>query len=325
MHWIYRPGEIKDITAAYDLLPRELVCDPALKARFPALWRQWMADGSITLSVIEDREQVGASPIVAFGISSFLTDSFLAEAETTLAPYLSPEIARRAIQGGSVLLPAAEVARANSADGLNLYVAHIGWDTARSDEEINSVKAKLLDAFVFVHSGYQLKNVMQEVFSTGEMERAVAFGALVKNDYSDYFRDRPSELPPPERRPYLVGVRRDQVREGAYMSPIFHYTPPRFFFRPGEQDLLLRALLDHTDEELARSLSLSSSAIHKKWRSIYARVADADARFFPSDPSEMGNSRRGLEKRRTLLGYLRHHPEELRPITPPERLASRHA
>ena len=79
--------------------------------------------------------------------------------------------------------------------------------------------------------------------------------------------------------------------------------------------MLMRALEGWTDEELAAKLGKSLPTIKKTWRSAYQRV---EAKLPGLELSQTGpgttESKRGREKKRRLLGYLRDHPEELRPF-----------
>ena len=82
-------------------------------------------------------------------------------------------------------------------------------------------------------------------------------------------------------------------------------------FRAREQQLLQRALLGETDTEIADVLGLAPDTVKARWRTIYERVSEHAPELLPQ---EAGDLKRGAEKRRRLLHYLRHHPEELRPM-----------
>ncbi|MDQ2688075.1 MAG: hypothetical protein M3Y28_09440, partial [Armatimonadota bacterium] len=107
-----------------------------------------------------------------------------------------------------------------------------------------------------------------------------------------------------------------RIQPGSYISVMFQHTPPRIWFRPAEQQLLLQALQGVTDEEMAASLNLSQSAVKNRWRGIYDRVMKSAADLLPQHSFENGLSdqKRSKEKRRRLLNYLRYHMEELRPV-----------
>jgi hypothetical protein len=117
--------------------------------------------------------------------------------------------------------------------------------------------------------------------------------------------------------PHIVGTTRDiaRARQSNWVDALFHYRPPQVGFSRAEQQLLLRAFRNEagTDEELAAALKVSMPTVKKMWLSIYRRAAGLPE--LAPDGGEPGHdpARRGKEKRRRLLAYLRDHPEELRP------------
>jgi hypothetical protein len=50
------------------------------------------------------------------------------------------------------------------------------------------------------------------------------------------------------------------------------------------------------------------------WLSIYDRVAEIAPELMAEDAETGDATKRGKEKRRSLLAYLQEHPEELRPV-----------
>jgi hypothetical protein len=119
-------------------------------------------------------------------------------------------------------------------------------------------------------------------------------------------------------------TRADALANPGYaVSTLFAYTPPCCRFHAREQILLRHALTGFTDEDLAATLDLSLSTIKKRWRAIYDTAAACIEDLLP--PASLAHDQaRGAEKRRRLLDYLRHHPEELRPALPPSAASSRH-
>jgi hypothetical protein len=61
-----------------------------------------------------------------------------------------------------------------------------------------------------------------------------------------------------------------------------------------------------------RELHVSVHGLKKLWRGIYERIEDAEPDFF-GDASGDDEGRRGPEKRRQVLAYVRQRPEERRP------------
>jgi len=78
--------------------------------------------------------------------------------------------------------------------------------------------------------------------------------------------------------------------------------------------VLARAVLDESDEEIAREIGLSIAAVKKVWRRAYDRVTDQAPALLAMDEGGPGSTR-GKEKRRKLVRYLRYQLHELRPIT----------
>lgn len=315
MHLTYRPARLGDVEACLGMLPPEFACAPALRACLPVLWRQWLGGGTMLMSVIE--EGVSTPCPVGFGASVFVTASFAEEARTRLPPPLAAQVSRQALEGVSPVLSREEVGRANAGEGLNLLVLMIGWATGRlSAEEVRWVKAKLMEAFLFTHGGYKIRQVMQEVYSREEMERGLVIGTRLLTDYGGFYADGTLPLPAPRARPYLIGARREEIQDGSALSPLFFHAPPRFGFKPGEQEILLQALYGDSDEELSQVLHVSLSTIHKRWQAIYERVAAVAPDLLPGAGRSTSDRHRGAEKRRPLLMYLRSHLEELRPRNP---------
>ena len=105
-------------------------------------------------------------------------------------------------------------------------------------------------------------------------------------------------------------------------SLLFHALPPRFALSASAQRILERAMLLHSDEEIAGQLEISVDAVKKTWRAIYQRVDNVAPRMFGSVVRASNPSHRSSERRRHLLDYLRTHLEELRPMDGRTRLAA---
>lgn len=111
-------------------------------------------------------------------------------------------------------------------------------------------------------------------------------------------------------------LNRQSAWGASWVGALFDYHPPKLGLSRGEQRLLLSALPGATDEHLAATLGISLPAVKKLWVSIYLRVDDhLPALIADSSRCHLQAIRRGKEKRRRLLEYLRNHPEELRPVS----------
>jgi hypothetical protein len=101
------------------------------------------------------------------------------------------------------------------------------------------------------------------------------------------------------------------------LSSLFYPPSPQIGFSPSEQRVLVHALLNQTDAQIARRLGLSVDAVKKTWRRIYDRVSRRFPYLVADERKSDGG--RSSEKRRHVLEHVRAHPEEVRPAIRPGR------
>jgi hypothetical protein len=315
MHLVLRPGRADDLAACVQMIPTGFQCEPDLRNNMPAVWKDWLSKGLFYLCVVQDAMRSEPSSSVGFGSCVFLRDEFVDDMHAAPRPYVSAELAARWLNGECPLLSLDEVRAANSTDGLNLYVPQIGWTKeAVAPEYLAAVKMKIFEALLHWFRGYRLKTLIQEFYSSADLKRAEAIGMIATTDYADYFARHPERRPAPGYETSLAAVRPEDVPEGGALAPLFAYTPPRIKFRHVEQQLLHLTLLDLTDEEIAAELCISKAAVHKRWHTVFERSVAMLPTLFPGSViSDATHQKRGAEKRRHLVRYLREHPEELRP------------
>ena len=293
--------------------------NPSERACLPPFWQQMQGRGRLNSALLEDRDQHPGRRILQFGTSVFVSDSFMREAQAADTPGLSRRVMELVWRGRSPLLDADAIRDGNSGPGLNLVVLHLGLaTTGLSAAERPVAFAKMPESFMWLHEGYRLRAMLLELFDDSAIQFTRAAGFQV--------RERPMTCPPPtpglpphSRRPHLFGITREEAlaQPGSYIARLFPYTPPRLFFKTGEQQLLQRALLGETDAEIALRLTISPDTVKTRWRTIFERVASRAPDLLPSPDTGPAAPRRGTEKRGPLLRYLRDHPEELRPARPP--------
>ena len=113
-----------------------------------------------------------------------------------------------------------------------------------------------------------------------------------------------------------MGLNREEAEPceagGARMAAMFHTYPIRLELRRVHRELLAAALEGLTDLELSERLSLSPSAVKKRWASIYEHVEGKVPGMPPA--ALRADQTRGQERRRHVLNYVRIHPEEFRPL-----------
>ena len=113
---------------------------------------------------------------------------------------------------------------------------------------------------------------------------------------------------------------------GHTLSFLFQEPQCLLNFSAAQRRILSLSLWNLRDDEVARKLALSIDTVHKEWQQIFRRAA-----LFTPTILGVGNgaaqekAKRGPEKRRHLLDYLRHHLHEVRPVPGAPRLPKRSA
>ena len=80
--------------------------------------------------------------------------------------------------------------------------------------------------------------------------------------------------------------------------------------------MLLGAVDDFSDGEIAERLNISPHTVNMRWRTIYNRIdahPELAAAVLRPDEGRNGNGANGHHKRRRVVAFVRAHPEELRP------------
>jgi hypothetical protein len=305
-----RPIEEMDFRACLALLRGRLAYPERVMTRLTRVWTQLLRDDALTATVVEMRNADGKAAIAGFGASVFVTDDWAAEARRGREPYLTERTIRRELEGPSPILRPRSIARGN-ADGLNVLILHYGESTKVAAGDRPALRYRMFESLVETHRGYRLKDVLQEFWDEIDTEFVLHGWGRVITDYASFFERQRQKLPPPGRRPHLIGITREEchANPGALAAPLFVHTPPRFFLTRAEQRMVGHALTGKTDVELARALRLALPTIKSRWRAIYDRVARVAPELLGSTHN---TASRGQEKRRHLLEYVRRHPEELR-------------
>ena len=306
----WRPGRLDDLPGCAALFHGHSRYDSATLERLTTAWRKLFDDGALIMGIVEDDAAPQHHRILAFGASVFVTDAFMARERAGEHPFVSTRAIQAELQGPTPILRPPEICAAQSRDGLNLLCLHYGEvKDGLGPEERHQVRFFVFEAFIAQHRGYRIKELLQE-FWDDEIPTAYILKGWgpVRTEYAAFAASQPPGRP----RPYLVGLTREEVETtpGWMGAPIFTWTPPSFGFSPAEQALLVPALGGGTDRDLARALGLALPTIKSRWRQIYDRVAAVNPALLPDRQDADG--RRGDEKRRRLIEYLRHHLEELR-------------
>ncbi|MEP7098629.1 MAG: hypothetical protein ABI748_13285 [Dokdonella sp.] len=323
VHLRWRPMQPADVSECVDIVAADPVMGPRYGADVNELgntWRHLLGSAATTTAVFEQPQQK-RKKLVAFGISVFVSDEFVHQIKTPPLRWCGPELAKRVTGPDSPILSDTQVRDANSGEGLNALV----WESFATPEigRRPEVYHALLGAFIEAHRGFFLKELITlQSGSADRLQFTVDSGGLYWNPVRQLYATAPPG--PAERlvaQPYIVGVTRELafVRPGSWLSTLFDYRPPGLGLSRGEQQLLLTALASSggTDRDVADELRLSVPTVKKMWGSAYRRVNACDPELIPdSGQAESGAHDRGREKKRSLLAYVRDHPEELRVYSP---------
>ncbi len=228
-------------------------------------------------------------------------------------------------KGERAFLTPEEIPNSNAGAGLNLAILHYGLDDSRfSPEDSFRARHMLQQLAISYHAGYQIKELLNQYYGKEWKKIFDNSGFTLRRDYREFTGT--SYLPArieSKLHPHLVGTTfAEALKHPGTRAAYFccRSIPPRFHFLPAEKAVLQKALLGETDEEISLSLHVSHWTVKKRWQTLYDRVVKQDQDLLmdlPEDYRSQGGPQR--QRRRYLLEYLRNHPEELRPLSPPAK------
>jgi hypothetical protein len=263
-----------------------------------------------TFSVVEDPIKPHPDSIQGFGASVFVANQFVDEFLAAGRNYLDAALYEAVMDGPSPVLSDAQVAEANSGEGLNLVVLNYGLrDHDVSNPSTQRVVQLATAAFYTLHAGYQIKTILNEVFNDTAAQYMKAGGFHLQETTG-----ASAAAGGTGAQPVLFALRREWVQRGVIdqLSSLFYPMAPQIGFSPAEQRVLVHALLNRSDVEIAGELGLSVDGVKKTWRRIYDRVSQR-LPYLIVDDRKSSDAGRSTEKRRHVLEHLRAHPEEIRP------------
>jgi hypothetical protein len=304
----YRPGQLIDLTRTRCFLEAERSCfSRRVWEGLPGLIADLISRGAAKSYIVEDQ---AISRIGWFGLSAFAQPDAVKRALEDCSVPFREWLCQASLQRQRVFLGPEEIAEANNWRALVLVILICRPYADALPQDESAVLFRLAyDSFCFAHAGFGLSAVWQEV---GDPERARVLEnmGLVRYRVS-------TGVEGPEQVLLTYTPERAVAHPSFAMSLIFNSFPPRFGFSPAQQALLEAALLDTSDREFAHQSGLTRDAVKKRWRAIYDRVSAVD-------PDLVSGGLPGSDQRRVLLGYVRQHLEELRPIPAAVRAESMH-
>ena len=208
------------------------------------------------------------------------------------------------------LLDIGAVAKANAGEGLTLFpLCWLQRPSGKSTPLGAELAARGMRSFLSQHKGYNLKRILKE--GARDEEPALTQGGYIR------LKAFPGAVPEPAER-MLFALTREQAREEAYgsaLSLLFSTPRPRLGFTRIQQHVLLSAIDDLSDDEIASHLNISTHAVNMRWRTIYATIDEhPEAAAIFALLGKTGRGQAAAHKRRRVTAFVRAHPEELRPF-----------
>jgi hypothetical protein len=308
---------LEDIPTCMEIIAAHPVLGPRYGptlGQLQAAWRQILCSDAFFAPVFNETAPEVCRTLGA-QIACFITDEFANESVTRPLKWVGPELVNRVLSGPLPILTDAEVRLANSTDGLNLLV----WPTCFRPEDENDLELRQTCQALFFDffRGFNVKRMQTQVMHPVEFHMAVNSGAgyFLGSD-PNYSRDL-GNAGYVVLQPHMFETTRALASQqpGTWIHQFFAYRKPKIGFPRSEQRLLSAALQGGTDEELAKLLAISLSAVKKTWASVYRRVESAKPSDLKFAPNANAEGDRGREKKHKLVVYLREHPEELRPYS----------
>ena len=281
------------------------------------VWRTLLEHPSCNFVIIEFKEPTPGCKTAGFGASAFVSRAFVEEEISRPRPGLNARIMASIAAGAPVVLTETELRHANTYDGLHLVILCAAWKRNQlTDAQVQEVKMHLSSSFLQDHAGYRFAQILFETTDQVDIDHAHSTGVYrVVSDFENYHKCNPGAW---NRDRALFTLDRESALSitGTVATILFHHTEPLLGLRKEDQQLLTAALTGLTDEELCERLKFQLGTLKKRWAALYQRVAKTRPDLLNELDDGLNRLTRGRQKRHHLLGYVREHPEELRPILP---------
>lgn len=319
MYLTFRRAKTTDFEDGFAFVKERYGYADSLRKDILRFWGCLLENGHEPMTVVEDRDLPAGERQVAFGTSFFASDDFVKEAKTTLPPYIDLRALEKWRSGQRPYLLKDEIIQAQLQNGVNAVSFNWGWDTKRyNPEDTIKIMQFQSQSYLAVIVHYRLKEFLQEVFGF-EKDLLMNLGVDLARDYKEFLGTPYLPQNIGEKHPYLVHCVMSELvsnpkKYGTMAHRLVCVGPPRFGFVVKEQEVLKKALLNETDEEIALSLNVALVTVKKRWQSIYAKVDLVDPELL-SNPNSVETDETGGQKqrRRFLLKSLTEHPEEFWP------------
>ena len=281
----YRRARREDIGECMLMLPDWLQLDAATRAALPAGER-----------------------VQAWGLALALAPDWAARLQLDGAPRsgLARQVYAALLDGSLVPMDDEALGRVNASGELVFLALHYLMRACEFDTPYSRALISIgNESMRFGMSGHNLKAIyFENSVESNEVMHSAGFVPRDAMGVRDGLR--------------LWGMTREEAMRtmpGSTARHLFESHPPRFRLSLNQRRLLWHALFDEDDDRLAAALDVSAHGLKKLWRGIYERIVESVPDFF-GDATLADDGKRGPEKRRQVLAYVRQRPEELRPWVP---------
>jgi len=299
-----RPAGHADLQECTTLLPHWLPLEDRVRRALPAIWTRLLGHSGFNADVIEDVGRPAGQRLLGLGMAIALPPAWQRRLREAPPPCVAAELYRALLDGEVAPPDDKELAAANAAGEVAFAVLHYHQRlTDFADPDTLQLLAAAMAQFRGAHAGWRLAALYQE-------------GCAPEGDYLLSMGFRARTAPTEPGAPVLYGLLREEAARqlpGTPVRDVFQFVPPLLGLSGSERRLLRLAVADLTDEQAGDELGLSAHTIKKLWKSSHQRATERMPDLFDAPTADTDGSTRGPEKRRSLLQYLRQHPEELRP------------
>jgi hypothetical protein len=311
----YRPVTRRDIDECMSLLPPWQGLSAEQRQALPRLWQQLVDEPSMVSAVIEDMALPGER-IQGWGVTLIVPRQQVSELRLDQEPeaFLTRRVYQSLLDGRFRPMTDREIGQENAAGELTMLILNFSARQYGPENPYgHSLIATANDTYRTFHDGYNLRAIYYETNAIDQY--AAAPSGFLRRRFANE-----SDLltVPLELRPAYFGLTRAEAWNQLPGPPTrnsFEHQPPLFCFSASQRRLLWFALFDESDEALMPTLDVSVHGLKKLWRGIYERIEDRMPSFF-GDAAGGDDGKRGPEKRRQVMAYVRQRLEELRPWTP---------
>jgi len=127
----------------------------------PGIWASLLSKGQAISSIVEDLDAPKNDRLLCLGLAVFISDEFARQAKTSPLFWIGPELVRRLGKQESPVLDSPAIRRANSCDGLNLFIWEIDIRPVLENEFL-AIATDISTAFFKQHAGFKIKDVMAQ-------------------------------------------------------------------------------------------------------------------------------------------------------------------